>query len=123
MSEINTKTLANGALELTVIKFGAMRNFTMLGKMQAPGAQQDPEFMRAILASSFIVRVDEKGQREKVDLGGGDIAIDKAFRGHSIMVLIEAQNFAMEVNFGDFFADAARKVAERQALAADPASV
>lgn len=110
-----TVTLADGLLELTVVKFGAMRGFEMLGRMQKDGAQQDPAFLRDMLKNAFVIRADDKGQKESISLGAGDPAIDKAFRGCSLAVLIEAQNFAMEVNFGDFFADAARKIAERKA--------
>lgn len=112
-----SKTLADGKIELTVIKFGSMQGFTMLGKMQAPGSQQDPAFLVGMLASSYVIRTDEHGYKEKIELGHGAASIDKAFRDCSIMVLIEAQNFALEVNFEDFFVDAARKVKEQEAAA------
>lgn len=113
-----SKALANGKIELTVIKFPSMQGFTMLGKMQQPGAQQDPQFMREMLALSYVIRLDDQGRKEKIDLGGGDAAINKAFRDCSVMALIEAQNFAMEVNFQDFFDDAQRKMEEAKASAA-----
>lgn len=110
-----TITLADGLLELTVVKFGSIRGFEMLGRMQKDGAQQDVAFLRDMLKNAFVIRTDDKGQKESISLGAGDAAIDKAFRGCSLAILIEAQNFAMEVNFADFFADAERKIAARQA--------
>lgn len=110
-----TITLADGKIELTVIKFETMRGFEMLGKMEASGAQKDPAFLRAMLSGSLVIRHDDKGNKESISLGAGDSAINKAFRGCSLAVLIEAQNFAMEVNFADFFADAERKMAAKRA--------
>lgn len=116
--QTSTKTLADGKLELTVIKFEAMRGFTLLGRLQQPGAQQDPGFLREILSSSYVIRTDEQGNKEKIDLNG-DAAINKAFRGCSMMALMDAQAFALEVNFGDFFAEAGARV-QAKAASANP---
>lgn len=110
-----TKALGSGGeLELTVVRFEAMKAYEMLGRLQEPGARTDPKFLRDMLGNSSIVREDDKGQRVNISLTG-DVAINRAFRGHGVALMVEALGFAIDVNFSDFFVAAEAKLAERAA--------
>lgn len=112
-----SKTLADGRLELTVVKFEPMKAYEMLGRMNELGvrARTDPKFLRDMLANSSVVRDDDKGTRINISLAGGDKAINQAFRGYGCAVMVEALGFAIDVNFEDFFAAAEAKLVERAA--------
>jgi hypothetical protein len=86
---------------------GAPSAADMMPAVRALFEQLTPELQLAVQLDLFktcaIIKTDEKGDPYKQELNGVK-AINNAFRGHSIKCMFKAMSFALEVNFGDFFA-------------------
>jgi hypothetical protein len=99
MAKQQTRTIDE--LEITVIKFPPTRGYKLMGRLQKEG-MGDPTFMRDMLANTSVIVLDARGEKERIDLCGGDAALDRAFSDAGVYTMVKALEFALEVNFKDF---------------------
>lgn len=96
-----------------VIKFESVEAYEIIAKMEQSGAKGTltMTMRKELLTSSYVVRNDSKGEQIRIDFSPGpdvDKRMNRAFKGTGIVGLTRALNFAHEVNFADFLAEAKR---------------
>ena len=101
-------------ITVCVTPFESVDAYEIIGKLEQSQGRLSA-IRKEILANTYVVRKDSKGEPMRIELCGPDVdkRMNRAFRGTGIVGLGKAIRFAQEVNFKDFFAEARR---EREAL-------
>ncbi len=71
------------------------------------------------LAATSVIRADDAGAKEVISLINVK-GINRAFRGGNLRVMLQAMQFALEVNYGRFFVGALKAKQATAAIEATP---